>query len=91
MASDDLHSLVARLDGCAEAGFQTDADWEAAHDLCQAHEGQALFDWAHAICHRIEGDEGNARYWYNRAGQTAASGTIVEEWKVAREVMLATG
>lgn len=91
MSDDDLHKIVALLDRVAEAGSSTDENWEAAHDLCQQHEGQSLFDWAHAICHRIEGDEGNARYWYRRAGQEPVGGAISEEWKAAREVMLASG
>ena len=42
--------------------------WDAAHAVAQAHEGDAMADWLHAVLHRIEGDEGNARYWYRRAG-----------------------
>ncbi|TDH39147.1 hypothetical protein E2A64_08745 [Pseudohoeflea suaedae] len=90
MAQDDLHALVTLLDRVAKAGFHTDRDWAAAHNLCQAREGQAPFDWAHAICHRIEGDDGNAAYWYRRAGRTPAGGTLADEWRAAREVMLAT-
>ena len=90
MASEDIETLVGLLDRVSGDGFKTDENWEAAHNLCQAHEGQSLFDWAHAICHRIEGDDGNAAYWYRRAGQSPAGGSIAEEWRAAREVMLAT-
>lgn len=24
--------------------------------------------WIHAVLHKIEGDESNSRYWYNRSG-----------------------
>ncbi|MAY63804.1 MAG: hypothetical protein CML29_16500 [Rhizobiales bacterium] len=89
MSSDDLERLVATLDKVAEAGFPMDKNWEAAHELCQSHEGNSLFDWGHAICHRIEGDQGNAAYWYRRAGKSPADGALAEEWKVARVVMLA--
>jgi hypothetical protein len=41
-------------------------DWEAAHDIAQRHEGDAAADWLHAVLHKIEGDDGNARYWYRR-------------------------
>jgi hypothetical protein len=44
-------------------------DWDGAHALVQDHEGEAVPDWIHAVLHRIEGDEGNARYWYRRAGK----------------------
>ena len=41
-------------------------DWAAAHDIAQRLEGDALADWLHAVLHKIEGDDGNARYWYRR-------------------------
>jgi len=41
-------------------------DWVAAHDIAQRHEGDAIADWLHAVLHKIEGDDGNARYWYGR-------------------------
>jgi hypothetical protein len=43
--------------------------WEAAHAVAQATE-TAYGHWLHGIVHTIEGDEGNARYWYARAGRT---------------------
>ena len=33
----------------------------------------------HAYLHRVEGDLGNARYWYRRAGVAAASGELAAE------------
>ncbi len=43
-------------------------DWDAAHQLVQQYEdGTAA--WIHAVLHKIEGDFGNARYWYHRAGR----------------------
>ena len=45
--------------------------WDAAHEIAQAHEGEPLADWLHAVLHKIEGDAGNARYWYRRAGRMA--------------------
>jgi hypothetical protein len=43
-------------------------DWEKAHAIVQADESK-LGCWAHGIVHMIEGDLGNARYWYRRAGR----------------------
>ena len=43
--------------------------WDEAHAIAQAHEGEPLADWLHAVLHKIEGDAGNARYWYRRAGR----------------------
>jgi hypothetical protein len=41
-------------------------DWDAAHALAQAQD-DAEGAWVHAWLHRIEGDLGNAAYWYERA------------------------
>lgn len=54
--SDLLKAVEAALGG----------DWEAAHGIVQHHEGKPLADWLHATLHKIEGDAGNARYWYAR-------------------------
>jgi hypothetical protein len=43
-------------------------DWDAAHEIAQSLEGDAHADWLHAVVHKVEGDEGNARYWYRRSG-----------------------
>jgi len=43
--------------------------WDEAHDLAQRHEGDPTADWLHAVLHAIEGDAGNARYWYRRCGR----------------------
>ena len=44
--------------------------WNKAHQTAQSLEGEQMADWLHAILHKIEGDEANARYWYRRAGQS---------------------
>ena len=44
-------------------------EWDAAHQLVQQHEGDATAAWIHAVLHKLEGDLGNARYWYPRAGR----------------------
>lgn len=41
-------------------------EWEAAHKATQQLEGDATADWLHAVLHKIEGDQNNARYWYRR-------------------------
>ena len=41
-------------------------DWERAHAIVQSDESP-FGCWAHGIVHMIEGDVGNARYWYRRA------------------------
>lgn len=44
-------------------------DWEAAHNLVQQYESDPMAAWIHAVLHKIEGDMGNARYWYRHAGR----------------------
>lgn len=41
-------------------------EWRAAHELAQVQD-DAVGAWVHAWLHRIEGDLGNADYWYRRA------------------------
>ena len=41
-------------------------EWQKAHVIVQEDDSQ-LGCWAHGIVHMLEGDLGNARYWYRRA------------------------
>ena len=41
--------------------------WDAAHETVQQYEDDATAAWIHAVLHKLEGDLGNARYWYRRA------------------------
>ncbi|MCQ8241532.1 hypothetical protein [Rhizosaccharibacter radicis] len=51
---------------------------EAAHGLVQ--EGNREEDaHVHALLHREEGDSGNAAYWYRRAKQPVATGSVDAE------------
>lgn len=63
-------------------------DWVAAHNVAQSREGTQDYDRLHAYLHRVEGDIGNAKYWYRRAGSTMPSGTLQEEWEsLVRETL----
>jgi hypothetical protein len=53
-------------------------DWDAAHDLAQAQD-DAQGAWVHAWLHRIEGDLGNATYWYERARQAPRNDATHDE------------
>jgi hypothetical protein len=45
-------------------------EWQRAHLIVQDHDGDRIANWIHAVVHRMEGDLGNARYWYKRGGRT---------------------
>jgi hypothetical protein len=62
-------------------------DWEGAHRVAQDVE-TAEGAWVHAYLHRKEGDEGNAGYWYRRAGKPAASGSLDAEWRAIATALL---
>ena len=54
-------------------------DWSRAHEVAQDVD-EAAGAWVHAYLHRKEGDEGNAGYWYRRAGKPAEHGPLDVEW-----------
>lgn len=86
MAINDLAKLIEAFDRLAIAGFTMGTEWEAVHNICQAHEGEKPFDWGHALCHRIEGDDWNADYWYRRAGK-ARTGSIADDWTAMKPAL----
>ena len=49
--------------------FAIAGKWDAAHGIVQQYDGDAIAAWIHAVIHKIEGDLGNARYWYRHAGK----------------------
>ncbi|HKA90322.1 MAG TPA: hypothetical protein VKE22_21820 [Haliangiales bacterium] len=44
-------------------------EWQPAHLIVQDHDGDRIANWIHAVVHRMEGDIGNAGYWYARCGR----------------------
>jgi hypothetical protein len=44
-------------------------EWHEAHGIVQTDEVDPIACWIHAVLHKIEGDAGNARYWYRKAGR----------------------
>ncbi len=100
MTSDPIDAFVLSLDGHAPPptampmlravwhGLRgRHGDWDAAHELAQAQD-DAQSAWVHAWLHRVEGDLGNADYWYRRAGQPPRSDDIqVEGLAIASELI----
>jgi hypothetical protein len=54
-------------------------EWDKAHGIVMNDDGRDAA-WVHAYLHRVEGDLGNAGYWYRQARRAAASGSIEAEW-----------
>jgi hypothetical protein len=54
--------------------------WDEAHKIVQDEE-TADAAWVHAYLHRVEGDLGNAGYWYRRAHKPVATGPLESEWE----------
>lgn len=59
--------------------YEAHGDWKRAHEIVQ-DENSKECAWVHAYLHRVEGDEGNAAYWYRIARKPIASGNLVDEW-----------
>jgi hypothetical protein len=55
-------------------------NWEQAHNIAQDI-SSAEGSWIHAYLHRKEGDEGNAAYWYRRAGKPVPRVSLDQEWE----------
>lgn len=62
-------------------------EWDKAHSIVQQIPTK-LGSWVHAYLHRVEGDLGNARYWYRRAGRKESDLPHWEEWEEIAEYLL---
>ena len=61
--------------------------WDKAHGIVM-DEGGKDCAWVHAYLHRVEGDVGNASYWYQQAGKAATTGALEAEWDaIARDLL----
>lgn len=65
-------------------------NWEGAHNTVQV-ESDASSAWVHAYLHRVEGDLGNAGYWYRQAGQPVAKDSLDAEWERIVSALLGSG
>ena len=55
-------------------------NWDQAHRIVQ-DDGSRDAAWVHAYLHRVEGDLGNAGYWYRQAGRPVATDSLESEWQ----------
>jgi hypothetical protein len=67
--------------------LESAGDWESAHRIAQ-NEPSNDGSWVHAYLHRVEGDLGNASYWYRSAGQTLPKLSQDEEWEYIAMALL---
>ena len=65
-------------------------NWDEAHKIVQ-NEDTADAAWVHAYLHRVEGDLGNAGYWYRRAHKPVAAGPLETEWERIVSTLLQAG
>ena len=54
-------------------------NWDQAHKIVMNEETKDAA-WVHAYLHRVEGDPGNAGYWYRQGGQPVAKDSLEAEW-----------
>ena len=63
-------------------------DWEMAHNIAQEVDS-SNGSWVHAYLHRVEGDLGNAAYWYKRANKPSKFNESLDvEWTEISEAIL---
>jgi hypothetical protein len=74
MPAPDLDAPLAAL------WWSAKGNWDKAHSIAQDEESSDAA-WVHAYLHRVEGDIGNAGYWYRQAGKPVASGPLEAEWE----------
>lgn len=55
-------------------------DWQEAHNLIENLPDKTAAR-IHAYLHRKEGDQGNALYWYRRAGMNGVNTSLEAEWE----------
>ena len=71
---DDISPLLQAL------LLESAGDWDSAHRLAQ-NDPSVDGSWVHAYLHRVEGDLGNASYWYHNAGKRMPDISLAEEWE----------
>jgi len=63
-------------------------NWDQAHNIAQDIH-TPMGSWLHALLHLIEGDHGNAGYWFRNAGRPVRSSDEIDSlWaKIATELL----
>ena len=66
--------------------LEKEGNWDQSHRLIQSYYTPEAC-WIHAYLHRVEGDFGNAGYWYNQAGKRMPAYSLEKEWKMLYQFM----
>jgi hypothetical protein len=67
--------------------YDAKGDWEKSHTIIQDVPDKNA-SWIHAYLHRKEGDDGNAGYWYSKAGKRMPGGSLEKEWEEIVKALL---
>lgn len=68
--------------------WEAKGDWKRAHE-CAQEDTSPAGSAVHAYLHRVEGDLGNAVYWYSRAGRDRRMDALAAEWEALAAEFLA--
>jgi hypothetical protein len=79
--SEDAPPLLAAL------WWEAKGNWTKAHEIAQEIDSPDAA-WVHAYLHWKEGDEGNAGYWYHRAGRPHSKAEFAAEWEEIGRILL---
>ena len=88
MTLDEFTQLLEKQEGCPDflplvlqaLWYEKKGNWDKAHQIVQ-NASDVDSAWVHAYLHRKEGDESNARYWYNRSGRPEFKAQLNQEWE----------
>jgi len=88
MKIDEVTQLIEKQEKCPESWskalqalwYDKKGNWDKAHRIVQSA-NDADSGWVHAYLHRKEGDNENARYWYNRSGHPEFTAELNQEWE----------
>lgn len=64
--------------------------WDKAHQIVMDEVNKECA-WVHAYLHRVEGDLGNAGYWYRQARRPVPTKPPAAEWSAIVETLLENG
>lgn len=78
------------LDPVKALDLVREGQWDEAHQMVQSF-SDPIACLIHAYLHRVEGDTGNARYWYSQAGAAMPDNTLQEELNRINELITMEG